>query len=93
MNLRGGELKFVLLLLVWRDKTGISRYVVALRAPEIIPERLHKLIPQMVILAEYWLATNMDNDLLAFLAGVGFLIVYLIFSAMTEMGTKLPWKK
>ncbi|MFB2922324.1 MULTISPECIES: hypothetical protein [Aerosakkonema] len=47
----------------------------------------------MVILAEYWLATNMDNDLLAFLAGVGFLIVYLIFSAMTEMGTKLPWKK
>lgn len=35
----------------------------------------------------------MDNDLVYFLAGVGFLIVYLIFSALTEMGTKLPWKK
>jgi len=35
----------------------------------------------------------MDNDLLAFLAGVGLLIFYLIFSALTEMGTKLPWKK
>ncbi|MEH2029474.1 MAG: hypothetical protein V7K67_07305 [Nostoc sp.] len=23
----------------------------------------------------------------------GFLILYLIFSALTEMGTKLPWKK
>lgn len=35
----------------------------------------------------------MENDLLAFIAGVGLLILYLIFSAMTEMGTKLPWKK
>ena len=35
----------------------------------------------------------MDSDLMAFLAGVGFLILYLIFSAATEMGTKLPWKK
>lgn len=35
----------------------------------------------------------MDGDLLAFLAGISLLIVYLIFSAMTEMGTKLPWKK
>jgi hypothetical protein len=35
----------------------------------------------------------MDNDLLAFMAGVGLLALYLIFSAMTEMGTKLPWKK
>jgi hypothetical protein len=35
----------------------------------------------------------MDNDLLAFIAGVGLLVLYLIFSAMTEMGTKLPWKK
>jgi len=35
----------------------------------------------------------MDNDLIAFFAGVGLLVVYLIFSAMTEMGTKLPWKK
>jgi hypothetical protein len=35
----------------------------------------------------------MDNDLLAFLAGVGLLFVYLIFSALTEMGTKWAWKK
>jgi hypothetical protein len=35
----------------------------------------------------------MDNDFIAFLAGAGLLIIYLIFSAMTEMGTKLPWKK
>jgi hypothetical protein len=35
----------------------------------------------------------MDSDLVAFGLGVGLLILYLIFSAMTEMGTKLPWKK
>ncbi len=35
----------------------------------------------------------MDNDLLAFFAGVSLLIVYLIFSAWTQMGTRLPWKK
>lgn len=35
----------------------------------------------------------MDGETIAFLAGVGLLIVYLIFSAATEMGTKLPWKK
>jgi hypothetical protein len=35
----------------------------------------------------------MDNDLVAFFAGVGLLSLYLIFSALTEMGTKLPWKK
>jgi hypothetical protein len=29
----------------------------------------------------------MDNDLLPFLAGVGLLVIYLIFSALTEMGT------
>lgn len=35
----------------------------------------------------------MDNDLLPFLAGVGLLIAYLILSALTEMGTKWPWRK
>ena len=35
----------------------------------------------------------MENDLIPFLAGVGLLVAYLIFSAATEMGTKLPWKK
>lgn len=35
----------------------------------------------------------MDSDLLAFFAGVGLLIIYLVFSALTEMGTKLPGKK
>ncbi|MEL6495235.1 MAG: hypothetical protein AAFQ41_08930 [Cyanobacteria bacterium J06623_7] len=36
---------------------------------------------------------KMQNDLIPFLIGVGLLIGYLIFSAATEMGTKLPWKK
>jgi hypothetical protein len=35
----------------------------------------------------------MNNDLLAFLGGVILLVLYLFFSASTEMGTKLPWKK
>ncbi len=35
----------------------------------------------------------MSNDLVPFLAGIAILILYLIFSALTEMGTKLPWKK
>lgn len=35
----------------------------------------------------------MEDDLLPFLAGVGLLITYLIFSALTEMGTKWPWRK
>jgi hypothetical protein len=35
----------------------------------------------------------MKGDLIPFLIGVGLLISYLIFSAATEMGTKLPWKK
>lgn len=33
------------------------------------------------------------SDLLPFLVGAGLLILYLVFSAMTEMGTKLPWEK
>jgi hypothetical protein len=35
----------------------------------------------------------MDNDLLTFFAAAGLMILYLFFSAFTEMGTKLPWKK
>lgn len=35
----------------------------------------------------------MNSDLVPFLAGVAFLITYLVFSAWTEMGTKLPWRK
>ncbi|WP_414542878.1 hypothetical protein [Nostoc sp. CCY0012] len=35
----------------------------------------------------------MDSDVLAFFASVGLLIIYLVFSALTEMGTKLPGKK
>jgi len=35
----------------------------------------------------------MDNDIVIFLASAGVLIVYLFLSALTEMGTKLPWKK
>ncbi|CCQ53926.1 hypothetical protein CWATWH0402_625 [Crocosphaera watsonii WH 0402] len=35
----------------------------------------------------------MDNELFSFLLGVTLLIAYLIFSAKTEMGTKLFKKK
>jgi hypothetical protein len=35
----------------------------------------------------------MENDIVLFLVSVGVLALYLIFSALTEMGTKLPWKK
>jgi hypothetical protein len=35
----------------------------------------------------------MDNDKVLFVIGVSVLILYLVFSALTEMGTKLPWKK
>lgn len=34
----------------------------------------------------------MNSDVLAFLISATLLIVYLIFSALTEMGTKIPWK-
>ncbi|ACK67726.1 hypothetical protein PCC8801_3776 [Rippkaea orientalis PCC 8801] len=32
----------------------------------------------------------MTNDWVMFLIGIGILILYLGFSALTEMGTKLP---
>jgi len=35
----------------------------------------------------------MDQDKVLFLIGVGLFILYLFFSAFTEMGTKLPWRK
>jgi hypothetical protein len=35
----------------------------------------------------------MEDDLIPFLIGVGLLVSYLFFSAATEMGTKLPWRK
>ena len=35
----------------------------------------------------------MKEDLLPFLAGVSLLVLYLIFSAMTEMGTRWPVEK
>ncbi|BAU11151.1 hypothetical protein LEP3755_16440 [Leptolyngbya sp. NIES-3755] len=35
----------------------------------------------------------MNDELTSFLIGVGLLILYLIFSAFTEMGTKNPRKK
>jgi hypothetical protein len=36
---------------------------------------------------------KMNNDIAIFIISVGLLIIYLVFSALTEMGTKLPWKK
>jgi hypothetical protein len=35
----------------------------------------------------------MDNDVLALFAGIGLLVLYLIASALTEMGTKWPWDR
>jgi hypothetical protein len=35
----------------------------------------------------------LNNDVVIFLISAGLVIVYLVFSALTEMGTKLPWKK
>jgi hypothetical protein len=35
----------------------------------------------------------MEGDLVLFLSSVGLLILYLVWSAKTEMGTKNPWKK
>ncbi|CAD5933142.1 hypothetical protein PCC7811_01434 [Planktothrix agardhii] len=35
----------------------------------------------------------MNQDLGWFLLGIVVLTLYLILSALTEMGTKLPWKK
>ena len=35
----------------------------------------------------------MNDDLGIFLVSIAGLILYLVFSAMTEMGTKWPWRK
>ncbi len=35
----------------------------------------------------------MDNELVLFFVGVAVLVLYLVFSALTEMATKLPWEK
>ncbi|MBN3870299.1 MAG: hypothetical protein HWQ23_08400 [Nostoc sp. JL33] len=33
------------------------------------------------------------NDIVIFIISAGLLVMYLVFSALTEMGTKLPWNK
>jgi hypothetical protein len=38
-------------------------------------------------------ALLMNNDVVIFIISAGLLVMYLVFSALTEMGTKLPWKK
>jgi hypothetical protein len=35
----------------------------------------------------------MNNDVVIFIISAGLLIMYLVFLAFTEMGTKLPWNK
>lgn len=40
----------------------------------------------------YW-GLKMDSEWGMFLAGAAVLIGYLFLSAMTEMGTKLPWRR
>jgi hypothetical protein len=39
------------------------------------------------------MAGYMINDVIPFLICVGLLVVYLVFSALTEMGTKWPGRK
>jgi hypothetical protein len=34
----------------------------------------------------------MPDDVGLFLAGIGVLVLYLMWSAATEMGTKWPWQ-
>lgn len=38
------------------------------------------------------LPTDWPSDLPLFLGCIALFILYLVFSALTEMGTKLPWK-
>lgn len=38
------------------------------------------------------LSSNLPSDLPVFLGCLALFILYLVFSALTEMGTKLPWK-
>jgi hypothetical protein len=35
----------------------------------------------------------MEQDFVLFLVGIGGFVLYLVWSALTEMGTKSPWKK
>lgn len=59
-----------------------------------ITKRLFRITIFVIIISnDHDLLIRMDNDFVLFLVGVGVLVLYLIFSAMTEMGTKLPWKK
>ncbi|MEH2324865.1 MAG: hypothetical protein V7K32_15120 [Nostoc sp.] len=55
--------------------------------------RVRTPVPQENLGCFFICQSLMDNDLLTFLAAAGLLVLYLIFSALTEMGTKLPWKK
>ena len=59
----------------------------------LLSQSVTTIKPNGIMTQSYLNCVNMDYDLLAFLAGVSLLILYLIFSALTEMGTKLPWKK
>jgi hypothetical protein len=36
--------------------------------------------------------SDLPSDLPIFLGSIALFILYLVFSALTEMGTKLPWK-
>lgn len=47
----------------------------------------------LLMSVDYQRSIRMDNDLAFFIASVGVLVLYLVLSAMTEMGTKIPWKK
>lgn len=36
---------------------------------------------------------SISTDLVLFMGGVALLVLYLVWSAATEMGTKSPWRK
>lgn len=51
------------------------------------------LYSDRLIALTHMTGTYFTTNLLPFLLAAGLLILYLIGSAMTEMGTKFPWKK
>jgi len=58
---------------------------------EKLPSSSLLLADNLILWSIYRL--TMQQDLAPFLLGVACLVLYLVFSAWTEMGTKLPWKK
>jgi len=66
---------------------------VSYRKRNYFRQNVEEYVQAIKLWADIFTLTTMENDLIPFLIGVGLLVGYLCFSAATEMGTKLPWKK